>query len=81
MPLTDGSGGVELKHYLFKVDYGVDSLLDFNLFIILFNHLHVMDGGEGGIRTHGPRKESLDFESSPFDHSGTSPIIGGGFAP
>ncbi len=30
-------------------------------------------GGEGGIRTPGPRKGSLDFESSPFDRSGTSP--------
>lgn len=62
MPLTDGSGGVELKHYLFKVDYGVDSLLDFNLFIILFNHLHVMDGGEGvrwlGVWTVRHRKTS-----------------------
>ena len=23
-------------------------------------------GGEGGIRTHGARKDTLDFESSPF---------------
>jgi hypothetical protein len=30
-------------------------------------------GGEGGIRTHGTRKGTLDFESSPFGHSGTSP--------
>ena len=45
-----------------------------------FNFLIILDfigtyGGEGGIRTHGPRKGSLDFESSPFGHSGTSPII------
>ncbi len=32
-------------------------------------------GGEGGIRTHGSPEGSLDFESSPFDHSGTSPRI------
>ncbi len=25
-----------------------------------------MNGGEGGIRTHGTRKGTLDFESSPF---------------
>ena len=30
-------------------------------------------GGEGGIRTHGTRKRTPDFESGPFDHSGTSP--------
>ena len=32
-----------------------------------------MNGGEGGIRTHGTRKGTLDFESSPIGHSGTSP--------
>jgi hypothetical protein len=31
-------------------------------------------GGEGGIRTHGTRKRTPDFESGPFDHSGTSPL-------
>ena len=31
-------------------------------------------GGEGGIRTHGTRKSTTDFESVPIDHSGTSPI-------
>ena len=30
-------------------------------------------GGEAGIRTLGTREGTLDFESSPFDHSGTSP--------
>ena len=35
--------------------------------------LFVQYGGEGGIRPHGPREGTLDFESSPFDHSGTSP--------
>ena len=33
-------------------------------------------GGEGGIRTHGTVTRTLDFESSPFDHSGTSPRSG-----
>ena len=30
-------------------------------------------GGEGGIRTHGTASCTPDFESGPFDHSGTSP--------
>ena len=30
-------------------------------------------GGEGGIRTHGGRESSPDFESGTFDHSATSP--------
>ncbi len=34
----------------------------------------VFTGGEGGIRTHGTDNRTLDFESSPFDHSGTSPF-------
>src|SRR5690606_27202628 len=29
-------------------------------------------GGEGGIRTHGTLARTPDFESGPFDHSGTS---------
>ena len=31
------------------------------------------NGGEGGIRTHEPRKGLLAFEASSFDHSDTSP--------
>ena len=31
------------------------------------------NGGEGGIRTHGERKPTVDFESTAFDHSATSP--------
>ncbi len=34
----------------------------------------VFIGGEGGIRTHGTRERTTDFESVPFGHSGTSPI-------
>ena len=30
-------------------------------------------GGETGIRTLGTVNRTLDFESSPFDHSGISP--------
>ena len=30
-------------------------------------------GGEGGIRTHGDRKATVLFESTPIVHSGTSP--------
>ena len=33
----------------------------------------IQSGGEAGIRTLGPPKGSTDFESAPFDHSGTSP--------
>ena len=32
-------------------------------------------GGEGGIRTHGTGDRTPDFESGPFDHSGTSPMF------
>ena len=32
-----------------------------------------VNGGEGGIRTHGPLARSTVFETAPFDHSGTSP--------
>ena len=31
------------------------------------------DGGEGGIRTPGTRKRTIDFESTALDHSATSP--------
>ncbi len=31
-------------------------------------------GGEGGIRTHEHLAMLLDFQSSAFDHSATSPI-------
>ncbi len=33
----------------------------------------LFSGGEGGIRTHGTGDRTPDFESGPFDHSGTSP--------
>ena len=33
-------------------------------------------GGEGGIRTHGDRKATVLFESTPIVHSGTSPDEG-----
>ena len=32
-----------------------------------------IDGGEGGIRTPGTRKRTIDFESTALDHSATSP--------
>jgi hypothetical protein len=34
------------------------------------------DGGEAGIRTLGTPKGATDFESAPFDRSGTSPNAG-----
>ena len=33
------------------------------------------DGGEGGIRTPGTRERTVDFESTAFDHSATSPDL------
>jgi hypothetical protein len=39
-----------------------------------FKRLRSLYGGEGGIRTHGSPEGSLDFESSPFGLSGTSPV-------
>ena len=38
-----------------------------------FDPMYDALSGEGGIRTHGTRKGTLDFESSAFDHSATSP--------
>src|SRR4051812_9253059 len=32
-----------------------------------------VNGGEGGIRTHGTREGTTVFETVPIDHSGTSP--------
>ncbi len=32
-------------------------------------------GGGGGIRTHGTRKRTTVFETAPFDHSGTPPLV------
>jgi hypothetical protein len=37
------------------------------------NFLQLHSGGEGRIRTDGTPKRTLDFESSAFDHSATSP--------
>jgi hypothetical protein len=34
----------------------------------------LLSGGEGGIRTHGTGNRTPDFESGPFDHSGTPPF-------
>jgi hypothetical protein len=38
--------------------------------------LKLLLGGEGRIRTDGTPKRTLDFESSAFDHSATSPDTG-----
>ena len=37
------------------------------------NQSVTIDGGEGGIRTPGTRKRTIDFESTALDHSATSP--------
>ena len=34
---------------------------------------YTLNGGEGGIRTHGDHTATPVFETGPFDHSGTSP--------
>ena len=41
------------------------------------NIRNIAIGGEGGIRTHGAFDSTLDFESSTFDHSDTSPYMHG----
>ncbi len=41
---------------------------------IFTDFLRPVTGGEGGIRTLGWVAPSLDFESSTFDHSATSPF-------
>lgn len=33
------------------------------------------NGGDAGIRTLGTREGSTVFETAPFDHSGTSPLL------
>ncbi len=35
--------------------------------------MHIVIGGEGGIRTLGRLAPTPDFESGTFDHSATSP--------
>ena len=37
-----------------------------------------VNGGEGGIRTHGTIASTTVFETAPFDHSGTSPHVWSG---
>ena len=34
----------------------------------------IQNGGRGGIRTHGTREGSPDFESGAFNHSATLPL-------
>ena len=37
--------------------------------------IHLLDGGEGGIRTHGPGKTGTRaFQARLFGHSSTSPL-------
>ncbi len=35
----------------------------------------IFSSGEGGIRTHGGPKTTTVFETAPFNHSGTSPVL------
>ena len=43
------------------------------IFRISWEGKKLCDGGEGGIRTPGTRKRTIDFESTALDHSATSP--------
>ncbi len=40
------------------------------------NGLHRINGGEGGIRTHGRDKPTPVFKTSALNHSATSPFEG-----
>src|SRR4051812_27391170 len=70
MPASDGRGGASP---------GAGTLLTAALCrrgrrtVQAHGGVRLKDGGEGGIRTHGPRKGTPDFESGTFDHSATSP--------
>ena len=46
-----------------------------DVFRFLWRFLRNKNGGEGEIRTHGTASRSVDFESTAFDHSATSPLI------
>ncbi len=35
----------------------------------------IINGGEGGIWTHGPRERTTVFKTAAFDHSATSPFM------
>jgi hypothetical protein len=41
--------------------------------VLIIRNLSDTNGGEAGIRTLGWIAPSIDFESIPFGHSGTSP--------
>ncbi len=37
--------------------------------------MYIINGGEGGIWTHGPRERTTVFKTAAFDHSATSPRV------
>jgi hypothetical protein len=41
--------------------------------LLIIKAIYLLNGGERGIRTLGAREDTLTFQASPFDHSGTSP--------
>ena len=51
----------------------VDSKIPIKNYLFIINILYMMYGRETGIRTLGTFAGTTDFESAPFDHSGTSP--------
>ena len=69
-PINNGNGEVHERLALCMklAPLSVD-LIHFNA----DNQRVKIDGGEGGIRTPGTRKRTIDFESTALDHSATSP--------
>ena len=70
VPFTAGAPG---KRSRFKACCVVGTFVGIMPLTLVTYCLYDSNGGEGGIRTHGTDNRTLDFESSPFDHSGTSP--------
>ena len=54
---------------------GYSSTLYCTLEAVFVCKLLILNGGEGGIRTHGTRKGSTVFETARFNHSRTSPYL------
>jgi hypothetical protein len=60
---------------ILNVDSDVGSKVPIKNYLFIINILYMMYGRETGIRTLGTFAGTTDFESVPFDHSGTSPRL------
>ena len=60
---------------ILNVDSDVDSKIPIKNYFFIIRFLFMMLGRETGIRTLGTFAGTTDFESVPFDHSGTSPLL------